>query len=78
MIMPNKYISLDKSVIGVGAIILKKLRNKNAILITDFWIEIYKEDITKSYRYFIIVLMYLYTIKTITYNKEGYIECLKN
>jgi hypothetical protein len=77
MILPNKYITIEKSIIGVGAFMLKKLYIKKPILITDFWVEVYKDKLTTSYKYFVSVLVYLYTIKAIDLI-NGYLICLKN
>jgi hypothetical protein len=77
MILPNKYITIEKSIIGVGAFMLKKLYIKKPILITDFWVEVYEDKLTTSYKYFVSVLVYLYTIKAIDLI-NGYLICLKN
>ena len=42
MILPSKHISQDQSLIGVGAILIKKINNSQTV--TDLWETVREEE----------------------------------
>lgn len=79
MILPNKYIEPSKSLIYLGAIILKIVSSKK-IELADIWYK-FKKDTKESISYnrFIQTMVYLYSIGSLNYTEEGeiYNENLK-
>lgn len=79
MILPNKYISISESLIGLSAIILQ-LISDNAYTTEEVWNRLNKEYIETdrlkskpSYSKFILCITYMYLSNMINYTKEGVI-----
>ncbi len=71
MILPTKHISIDNSLINVGAIILRKLEAPKTV--TSLWdICREKQEIT-TFERFSLVLDFLFTIGIIDYS-EGLLK----
>ena len=77
MILPNKYITLTESFIGLSAILLDTLNNKQ-MTIDVLWDRFNKKYIKSkklknppTYQKFIYVLEFMYLTKMITYTKKG-------
>jgi hypothetical protein len=68
MILPNKITSVDKSLLGIGAKLLKIL---NAPLtVSQLW-DISKKSLSlNSFQYFILTLDFLYTIGAIRFENN--------
>ena len=63
MILPTKHVTLDKSLIGAGAIILPLLKEPRTT--TSLWEEVKKAPQIGSYGRFVLILDFLYSINTI-------------
>ena len=77
MILPNKYISISESLVGLSACILNVL-GKNCCGIEYVWERLYKDYVEKnkiryapSYSKFILTISYMYLTQMINYNEEG-------
>ncbi|MBU5308764.1 hypothetical protein KQI18_13435 [Clostridioides mangenotii] len=77
MILPNKYLSLSESFLGLGGLILETLNNKS-LTIDKLWNKFNKKYVnTKkinnppTYQKFIYVLEFMYLCEMISYNKKG-------
>ena len=54
MILPSKHISQDQSLIGVGAILIKKINNTQTV--TDLWETVREEDEIGTFERFVLAL----------------------
>lgn len=77
MILPNKYITLTESFIGLSAILLDTISSEE-FTIEKLWNEFNKKYIKKdklkkppTYQKFIYVLEFMYLSKMISYNEKG-------
>lgn len=77
MILPDKYISLTESFIGISAILLDTLGDKK-LTIDKLWNDFNKKYVKKNklknplnYQKYIYVLEFMYLSNMISYNKEG-------
>jgi hypothetical protein len=71
MILPNKHISISRSFLGSGAIILEQM-NQN-ITITALWNAVSDNSSFDSFEKFILTLDFLYMINAIQIN-EGLLQ----
>jgi len=60
MIMPNKNINIEYSLLNCGAVILKNLKEKDTI--SSIWDKTRKNKAIVSFEKFILTLDYLYII----------------
>ena len=68
MILPNKIIALDKSILGIGAQILSFL--DNPLTVSALW-DISKKRIKlNSFQYFVLALSFLYLIGAIYFKNS--------
>ena len=58
MILPSKHISQDQSLIGVGAILLKKLSRPQTV--TNLWESVREEDVIGTFERFVLALVMLH------------------
>ena len=77
MILPNKYVTLTESFIGLSALVLDVLMKKN-LTIDNLWNDFHKKYIMSgklknppTYQKFIYVLEFMYLSKMISYNERG-------
>lgn len=77
MILPNKYIILSESFLGLGAMMLDILGNKK-MTIDKLWLKFNKKYVEKgnikkgpTYQKYIYVLEFMYLTNMITYNEKG-------
>lgn len=77
MILPNKYILLNESLIGLSAFILNIITNKK-MGIEEIWEKFEKEYILKqkiktppTYQKFLYTLDFMYLTEMINYNTKG-------
>lgn len=86
MVMPDKYVTLSESFIGLSALLLEIL-GKKQMTVDALWNKFNKKYIrTKrlysepTYQKYIYVLEFMYMAKMINYNKKGemYNENLKS
>jgi len=77
MILPNKYVNLTESFIGLSALILDTLTNKK-MTVDKLWnsfnrkyINSKKINITPTYQKYIYVLEFMYLTGMISYNDKG-------
>lgn len=77
MILPNKYIMLSESFLGMGAMILDVLGKKN-MTIDKLWtsydkkyVQAGKLNSKPTYQKYIYVLEFMYLTNMITYNEKG-------
>lgn len=77
MILPNKYTLLSESLIGLSAIILQVLSNKE-MGIEKIWTKFDKDYIKNTklknppnYQKFLYTLDFMYLSKMVNYNSEG-------
>lgn len=77
MIFPNKYLKINKSLINLGAIIIKNIKNHMLYSVDEIWKNI-KDDIDMNQYTFndlILTLDFLFSVNCISINNEGKI-CL--
>lgn len=86
MVLPNKYVAISESFIGLSALILDTLKDKQ-MTIDQLWrkfnrkyIETKKIDTIPTYQKYIYVLEFMYMAEMINYNEKGemYNESLKS
>ena len=70
MILPTKFINLEDSLLGLGAVILGLLTYPRTI--TALWEEIRKSPEAMSFHYFVLALDLLYILGAIEF-QEGLI-----
>lgn len=68
MILPNKHIELDQSLLGVGAVILRHLDKPRSI--TGLWREINTHLGISTFERFTIALDFLYAIGAIQFEDD--------
>ena len=69
MIIPDKYIMQNDSILYMSTIVLKKLKNKK-INIIELWLEIKRESAI-TYNKFVQILIYLNVIGVLNYTEKG-------
>ncbi len=75
MILPTKHISIRRSVIYFGAVILKHLKTR--ITVTSLWERIKQSGEIRNYEDFTLALDFLYILNLIDY-QNGQIRRVKN
>jgi len=75
MILPDKNIKLEYSLLNCGAIILKNLSEAQTISL--LWEKVKKQETLVNYEKFLLTLDYLYLINAIAI-KDGLIVRCKN
>jgi hypothetical protein len=75
MILPDKNIKLEYSLLNCGATILSIIEEPQTI--SSLWNKAKKQEILVSYEKFLLCLDYLYTIKAINL-RNGLIERYQN
>lgn len=70
MILPNKYIEPQHSLLYVGAILIKKIDRKK-YNVNDLWLNLKKENKSLTYNKYIQTLIYLFSIGSINYTEKG-------
>lgn len=65
MILPTKYIPLDQSLLGAGAVLLQLL--EKPVTPTAIWEHAKHAPEVKTYGRFILVLDFLYAIKAVDF-----------
>jgi len=63
MILPTKYVSLDKSLLGAGAVVLPLL--DDPVTTTGIWDQVKNAPEIGSYGRFVLTLDFLYAIDAI-------------
>ena len=63
MILPTKYVSLDKSLLGAGAVVLSILARP--MTTTAIWEQVKQSPEVGTYVRFVLVLDFLYTVGAI-------------
>lgn len=79
MILPNKYISLSDSLIGISSLVLEVL-SSNRMTIDELW-ENFNHSIKRnkrvknipSYNKFVLTINFMYMTKMINYTEKGVI-----
>lgn len=79
MILPNKYITISESLIGLSACILDIISN-NKYTVEEIWDKLNKNYIENgklrykpNYSKYILTITYMYMLQMINYDKEGVI-----
>ena len=67
MILPDKYIPLERSLLGIGGEVLRKLDNPQTV--TALWELMRDETEVGSYEHYVLALDLLYTIGAIGLDK---------
>ncbi len=77
MILPNKYVSISESFLGLSALILEILKS-NEMYADKIWEQFNKKYIDKNklknppnYQKFIFVLEFMYMVGMINYTEKG-------
>lgn len=79
MILPNKYISISESLIGLSACILDVISNKKYTVeevwekINRYYIDNKKIKNKPNYSKYILTLTYMYMSQMINYDEKGMI-----
>lgn len=77
MVLPDKYVTLSESFIGLSALILDLLGDQKMVieklwgLFKKKYIETKKLQIAPTYQKYIYVLEFMYMAKMINYNEKG-------
>ena len=75
MILPDKNIKLEYSLLNCGAIVLNEISEPQTVSL--WWDKVRDFDVLINYERFLLTLDYLYTINAITL-KNGLISRCKN
>lgn len=75
MIMPNKNIKVEYSLLNCGALILQELKNSDTL--SSLWEKSKFKDAITSYEKFVLALDYLYLIGAIKV-QDGLVMRCKN
>ena len=67
MIMPNKYIPLQKSLLGLGSIMLKNLRRPQSV--SSLWDKMRHVPDIGTFERFTLVLDLLFTLELIRFER---------
>lgn len=76
MLMPNKYVTLAESCIGISGFILECL-GRDKMTIDELWLEFSKSNIRKentkfpSYQKFVYSINFMYLANMIEYTDQG-------
>lgn len=65
MILPTKHISPERSLLGVGAVILRNMRGEQTA--TRLWEHVRSSPEVGTYERFILALALLYAINAVTF-----------
>jgi hypothetical protein len=60
MILPDKHITIERSLIGIGSLLLEQLENPRTI--TGLWDRVHRNPQVGSFERFVITLDLLYAI----------------
>lgn len=77
MILPNKYVTLTESFLGLSALILDTLRDKEMTIdrLWDKFVKRYivsnKIKVAPTYQKYIYVIEFMYLTNMISYNEKG-------
>jgi ABC-3C biological conflict system middle component len=71
LILPTKHISPERSLLGVGAVILRNMSGEQTA--TRLWERVRSSPEVGTYERFILALDLLYTINAITF-KDGLVR----
>lgn len=74
-ILPGKHVSLSKSALGVGAVLLDYLVDECTV--STLWEHVRKKPEILTFERFIIGLDVLFALGLVTYNKYGLLEASK-
>jgi hypothetical protein len=69
-VLPNKHVPLRSSILGLGAIILRKLQEPSSV--SNLWERCRSIDEVASFERFTITLTFLHTLGAINY-RDGVI-----
>lgn len=75
MILPTKHISVDQSMIGSGATILKSLKDPKTL--SALWRSCKSHTNVRSYQRFVLTLDFLYCVGAIEM-KEGFVRRIES
>jgi len=73
MILPDKNIRIERSLIGCGALILKELSDRDTI--TSLWERVHEKESLRNYEIFILTLDYLFAIGVIDWHDGLLVRC---
>jgi hypothetical protein len=71
MILPNKNIKIEYSLLGCGAMILKAIKNRDTV--SSLWERVHTDKTIVNYEKFILTLDYLFAVGAIQI-MDGIIE----
>ena len=72
MIMPNKYLKEEDTLLGVSAIIFNNLNDKQSI--SELWDKVKYDDTVYNFERFILSLDMLYLLGIIDFNENSIIR----
>ena len=67
MILPNKYITSQYSLIGAGAILLNYISKPKTT--SQLWSELRENPMIKTYQRYVLILDFLYLVGAIEYHE---------
>ena len=73
MILPNKNIRIERSLIGCGVVILRELKDRDTV--TSIWDRVHKIESLRNYDLFILTLDYLFAIGVIEWGNGLIVRC---
>ena len=73
MILPNKNIRIERSLIGCGVIVLREIKDRDTV--TSIWSRVHKKESLRNYELFILTLDYLFAIGAIEWEDGLLVRC---
>ena len=70
-LLPNKHVPTNRSLVGIGALILGQLDSPSTI--SRLWRQVKESRDVGSYQIFVLALDYLYTIGAVDYD-QGFLS----
>ena len=75
MILPNKHLGLSRSVLGVGAILLKEMTDETTV--SMLWERVRERPEIRTFELFLLCLDMLYALGLVSYNKHDLLVAAK-
>lgn len=68
MILPTKHLSVDESILGAGAAILKELSSPKSV--SRLWDQVRSDPRIGNFKRFTLILTFLFAIDAIAYKEH--------
>lgn len=77
MILPNKHLKENETLIGVGAVLMQKIPSTN-ILISDLWELVKEMTVIGNFERFVLGLDLLFLLDVVKIENNRIIKVIKN